>query len=147
MSTIIRPLKPSDKDKWQALFADYQEFYRARVPDDIVEHTWHRIFDEGSSVNALAAEVDGVLVGFTHFLFHESTWSDRPNCYLEVLFVEPIARGTDTARKLILGAENVAREKNAFRLYWHTQQYNSKARSLYDSITPPSSFIVYRMGL
>lgn len=147
MSTIIRSLQESDREKWQELFASYQKFYRAQIPANIVDHTWQRIFDESSSVSALGAEADGALVGFTHYLFHESTWNDRPNCYLEDLYVEPAARGTDAARELILGVENAARAKNAFRLYWHTQQYNSKARSLYDSITPPSSFIVYRKGL
>ena len=147
MTAIIRPLKKTDKEKWQVLFSAYQKFYRARIPAHIVDHTWDRIFDETASVSALGAEVDGELVGFTHFLFHESTWNDRPNCYLEDLYVEQSARGTGAAKELILGVEKVAREKNAFRVYWHTQQYNSKARSLYDTITPPSSFIVYRMAL
>jgi GNAT superfamily N-acetyltransferase len=147
VSASIRPLRASDKEKWQALFAAYQKFYRAMIPEKIVEHTWQRIFDERSSVNALGAEIDGELVGFTHFLFHDSTWNDRLNCYLEDLYVAPAARGTDAAKELILGVEKAARDKNAFRLYWHTQQYNSKARSLYDTITPPSSFIVYRKGL
>jgi len=147
VDAIIRPLQASDKEKWNLLFAAYQKFYRAKIPADVIENTWNRIFDATSRVNALGAEMDGELVGFTHFLFHESTWNDRPNCYLEDLFVDKAARGTDVARNLIKGVESAAREKNAFRLYWHTQQYNSKARSLYDSITPPSSFVVYRMSL
>jgi len=147
VSAIIRPLQKSDREKWQILFSAYQKFYRAKVPDHIVGHTWDRVFDDDASVHALGAELDGELVGFTHFLYHESTWSDRPTCYLEDLYVDPAARGTDAAKDLILGVEKAATERNAFRLYWHTQQYNSKARSLYDSITPPSSFIVYRMAL
>ena len=147
MSSIIRPLKQTDHDKWRDLFAEYQDFYRAKIPEEIVSITWQRIHDSTSRVNGLGAEVDGALVGFTHFLFHDSTWSDRPTCYLEDLFVESSARGSDTAKNLILGVEKAAREQNAFRVYWHTQQYNSKARSLYDSITPPSSFIVYRIAI
>lgn len=147
MSGIVRPLQQTDHDKWKELFAQYTSFYRAMVPDEIVSNTFRRIHDSTSPVNGLGAEVDGVLVGFTHFLYHDSTWSDRPTCYLEDLFVENAARGTDAAKSLILGVEAAAREKNAFRVYWHTQQYNSKARSLYDSITPPSSFIVYRMSV
>ena len=117
------------------------------MSDDIETSTWRRIHDEASLVNGLGAEIDGELVGFTHFLFHDSTWSDRYTCYLEDLYVDPSARGSDTAKNLILGVEAAAKEKNAFRVYWHTQQYNSKARSLYDSITPPSSFIVYRISI
>jgi hypothetical protein len=38
-----------------------------------------------------------------------------------------------------------AKEKGAFRLYWQTQ--NGAARSLYDTITLRSSFIVYRKNI
>ena len=122
MTGNIRPLQSGDEEKWRALFAAYQDFYRARIPDDIVAHTWGRIFDANSPVNGIGAELDGELVGFTHYLFH-------------------------AARNLILAVEAAAREKTAFRVYWQTEQYNSRARSLYDTITPPSSFIVYRMSL
>ena len=147
MSSNIRPLEMTDHEKWRELFAEYQNFYRARIPKEIVSNTWERIHDSGSRVNGLGAEVDGELVGFAHFLFHDSTWSDRPSCYLEDLYVASAARGSDTAKNLILGVEESARVNNAFRVYWHTQQYNSKARSLYDTITPPSSFIVYRISI
>lgn len=147
MNSTIRPLQQNDHDKWRELFTAYQNFYRANVPDEIENNTWQRIHDEASQVNGLGAEVDGGLVGFAHYLFHDSTWSDRPTCYMEDLYVENSARGTDTAKKLILGVESAAKKNNAFRVYWHTQQYNSKARSLYDSITPPSSFIVYRFSI
>ncbi|MEM7097527.1 MAG: GNAT family N-acetyltransferase [Pseudomonadota bacterium] len=147
MSTIIRPLGHQDHEKWIGLFAGYQNFYRAKIPDNIVEHTWRRIHDPDSKVHGLGAEVDGKLIGFTHYLFHDSTWSDRPTCYLEDLFVDSTARGSDAAKGLIKAVEEAARDNNAFRVYWHTQQYNGRARSLYDTITPPSSFIVYRIGL
>jgi hypothetical protein len=29
------------------------------------------------------------------------------------------------------------------RVYWHTQQYNAPARSLYDSVGHATSFVVY----
>lgn len=147
MSLIIRPLRENDKEKWQVLFTDYQQFYRINLSAQIVDHIWDRIFDKESSVNALGAEFDGNLVGLTHFLFHDSTRSDRPSCYLEDLYVDPAASGTDATRELILRVEEAAREKNAFLLYFHTQQYNSQGRSIYDTITSPSSFIVYRISL
>lgn len=145
MALVIRPLKAEDKEKWLQLFADYQAFYRADVPAEIVEVTWNRFFDESSRMHGLGAELDGDLIGITHYLFHESTWEERPTCYLEDLFVQPSARGSDAAKQLILGVEKKAHESNAASVYWHTQQYNSRARSLYDTITSPTSFIVYRM--
>ncbi len=147
MSVIIRPLLIDDKEDWKVLFAGYQKFYRAKIPTQVIEYTWERIHDDASKVNALVAELDGRLVGITHYLFHDSTWVDRPNCYLEDLFVDKTARGNGAARKLIEGVESAAREKNAFQLYLHTQEYNGAARSLYDSIMPPSSFVVYEKSL
>ena len=40
-----------------------------------------------------------------------------------------------------------AKAAGAFRVYWQTQEFNGPARSLYDSIVPRSSFIVYRKPL
>ena len=147
MTVTVRPPAANDEDGWRPLFAAYQKFYRASIAPEIVAHTWQRILDPASEVNALVAEIDGALVGITHYLFHSSTWNDRHNCYLEDLYVSEAARGSGAARKLIEGVEAAARANNAFRLYWHTQQYNGAARSLYDTIMPPSSFIVYRKNL
>lgn len=147
MRLTIRAPQQGDKESWKALFAAYQKFYRGRIPAETVDNTWRRIHDASSKVKALVAELDGRVVGITHYLFHDSTWSDRPNCYLEDLYVAKDARGSDAARKLIEGVEAAARERNAFRLYWHTQEYNGAARSLYDTVVPRSSFIVYRKAL
>ncbi len=35
--------------------------------------------------------------------------------------------------------------RGADRVYWHTQQYNGRARSLYDQVGHPTSFVVYEM--
>lgn len=147
MTIIIRPPRPEERDSWKRLFLAYQKFYRARVPDKIIEHTWNQLHNPQSNVFGLVAEQDGILIGITHYLFHASTWNDRPSCYLENLFVDKSARGSGAAQMLIEGVEVAAREKNAFRLYLHTQEFNSAARSLYDTLMPRSSFIVYRKGL
>jgi hypothetical protein len=41
----------------------------------------------------------------------------------------------------------LAKEKNSKRVYWTTQEFNETARILYDSITPVSEFVQYRLGL
>ena len=147
MEVSTRKPELGDEESWRRLFGAYQRFYRASVPDPVVAGTWARINAADSPVNGLVAAVDGRLVGLTHYVFHESTWSDRHTCYLEDLYVDPSARGSGAARALIEAVETEARAMGAFRLYWHTQQYNGAARSLYDSIMPPSSFMVYRKGL
>jgi GNAT superfamily N-acetyltransferase len=66
---------------------------------------------------------------------------------LQDLFVDPKARGGGAAKLLIFGCEAAAKARGAFRVYWQTQEYNAPARSLYDTITPRSSFIVYRKNI
>lgn len=147
MTIIIREPIAQDREEWQALFASYQAFYRGHVAAETVDLTWQRILDPGHNMSALVAEQDGKLIGLTHFLYHDSTWSADKSCYLEDLFVDKSARGSGAAKLLIEQVERVATEKGAFRLYWHTQEFNGAARSLYDTITPRSSFIVYRKSL
>lgn len=147
MSIVVRTPTPADRDAWETLFAGYQKFYRANVPGNIVDQTWHKILNPDDVVCGLVAERNGDLIGLTHYLYHASTWSDQPSCYLEDLFVDRAARGSGAAKMLIEGVEAAARDYGAFRLYWHTQQYNGAARSLYDTLATPSSFMVYRKAL
>ncbi len=143
----IRPASASDEAAWRRLWAGYVKFYRAEVSEEITASTWKRILDPASPIEALVAELDGRVIGICNYLYHESTWDTRPICYLQDLYVDPEARGGGAAKALILACEAAAKAKGAFRLYWLTQEYNAPARSLYDTITPRSSFIVYRKGL
>ena len=62
--------------------------------------------------------------------------------------VEPGERLEDAAaRELMEACFAAAKSAGAFRVYWQTQEYNAPARSLYDTIVPRSSFIVYRKPL
>jgi GNAT superfamily N-acetyltransferase len=145
--TIVRPATAKDEARWRVLWAGYQAFYRATVSEEATANTWSRILDPDSNVSALVAESDGHVIGICNYLFHDNTWSTQQICYLQDLFVDPAARGGGAAKKLILACEEKAKEKGAFRLYWQTQEYNAAARSLYDTITPRSSFIVYRKNI
>jgi GNAT superfamily N-acetyltransferase len=146
-ATTIRPLAPTDEAAWRALWAGYLKFYRAEVPEAATAATFARLLDPGSGMGGLVAERDGQVIGICNYLFHASTWSTAPTCYLQDLFVDPAARGSGAARALILECEGVARAAGAFRLYWLTQEFNAPARSLYDTVAQRTSFIVYRKPL
>jgi GNAT superfamily N-acetyltransferase len=145
--TTIRTAEVQDEASWRNLWAQYIKFYRGAVPEEATANTWKNILDPQSNMAALVAVRDGVVIGICNYLFHDNTWSTQPICYLQDLFVDPAARGGGAAKALILACEDKAKEKGAFRLYWQTQEYNGAARSLYDSITPRSSFIVYRKNV
>jgi GNAT superfamily N-acetyltransferase len=143
----IRHAQARDEARWRALWAGYLNFYRATVSEEATASTWARILDPQSGVNALVAEAGGEVIGICNYLYHLSTWSTQPTCYLQDLYVDPNARGGGAAKALILACEAEAKKLGAFRLYWLTQEYNAPARSLYDTVAARSSFIVYRMAL
>jgi GNAT superfamily N-acetyltransferase len=147
VTTTVRKAEVKDEARWRELWAGYIKFYRAEVSEDITANTWKRILDKTSNIDTLVAERDGHVIGICNYLFHDSTWSTKQICYLQDLFVDPASRGGGAAKQLILACEEQAKAKGAFRIYWQTQEYNAAARSLYDTIVPRSSFIVYRKGL
>jgi GNAT superfamily N-acetyltransferase len=66
---------------------------------------------------------------------------------LEDLFVDPLIRGKGVGRALIDKVVELAREKKSKRIYWTTQEFNKTARVLYDSITPVSEYVQYRLPI
>jgi GNAT superfamily N-acetyltransferase len=68
-------------------------------------------------------------------------------CYLEDLYVDPAGRVAGAAEGLFDAVYAFARERGASRVYWHTQQFNAPARSLYDKVGRLTSFIVYEQPL
>jgi GNAT superfamily N-acetyltransferase len=143
----IRKAVATDEARWRDLWAGYIRFYRGSVSEEVTAATFARILDPASPIHCLVAERDGAVIGICNYLFHESTWDTRPICYLQDLYVDPAMRGGGAAKALILACEAEAKAAGAFRLYWQTQEYNAPARSLYDTIVPRSSFIVYRKNV
>jgi GNAT superfamily N-acetyltransferase len=147
MNLVIRAPIASDEAAWRALWAGYTHFYRVDLAEDVTAALWQKLLTPGADITGLVAERDGTLVGLAHILFHPSTWSHDLGCYLEDLFVASTARGTHAAQALIEAVAALAKSRGADRLYWHTQEFNAPARSLYDSLAQRTSFIVYRMPL
>jgi len=106
--------------------------------------TWVRFFDAYEPVHALVAESAGTLIGLTHYLFHRSTISIEPTCYLQDLFTGQAARGKGVGRALIEGVYEQAELAGARRVYWQTHETNLTAMRLYDQVADRSGFVVYR---
>jgi GNAT superfamily N-acetyltransferase len=144
-SLMVRSLARADFAQWQPLWQGYNLFYgRPALPDEITQMTWSRFFDAYEPVYALVAEKDGQLLGLAHYLFHRSTTSIEPVCYLQDLFTNEAARGQGIGRALIEAVYERARIGGSTRVYWQTQENNATARSLYDKVAELSGFIVYR---
>jgi GNAT superfamily N-acetyltransferase len=146
--TDVRDLRHEDRDAWTQLWAGYLRFYRAELAPAVTEQTFARMTERRGGCFGLAAESeDGTLVGFAHCVMHPTTWSRGATCYLEDLYVDPGHRGTGAARALIEAAGEQARADAAETLYWHTQAFNGRARSLYDTVAQLTSFVHYERHL
>ncbi len=142
---IVDVLRPDDRPAWQELFRGYNAFYERILPPDMYDRAWKE-FQEGDTIRALGARLDGRLVGIAHFLVHASTTAPDV-CYLQDLFTAPEARGKGVARALIRAVESWARDQGCARLYWHTQENNHTARRLYDQVAENRGFIQYVLPL
>ena len=133
MTISIRPIKPSDKVRWLELFQEYIVFYKSKLSVEQFDLTWQRI-NSDFNINALVAELDGKVVGFTHYIWRPDTWEAQDFCYLEDLYTDPKVRGKGVGRALIKAVEDIAIAKGSKQLYWTTAPDNKLARALYDKI-------------
>ena len=147
----IRHVTRADYSQWLPLWDGYNAFYgrsgATALADAITRVTWARFFDPSEPVHAMVAEDDGQLAGLVHYLFHRSTISIAPTCYLQDLFTGEPARGRGIGRALINAVYDQARRAGAPRVYWHTHESNSTAMKLYDQVARRPGFVVYRQDI
>jgi GNAT superfamily N-acetyltransferase len=147
----IRFVVREDFSQWLPLWEGYNRFYgrsgETALPEEITRMTWARFFDAYEPVHAMVAEDEGRLVGLVHYLFHRTTTSIAPICYLQDLFTEESIRGKGVGRKLINAVYEQAKLAGLSRVYWQTHESNSTAMRLYDQVAARSGFVVYRKEL
>lgn len=147
-SLTIRSVTRQDFDQWLPLWEGYNAFYgrsgATALAAEITQTTWARFFDAYEPVHALVAEGQGQLLGIAHYLFHRSTTSIEPSCYLQDLFTSDASRGKGVGKALIIGVYEQARIAGAARVYWQTHEANLTAMKLYDEVAERSGFVVYR---
>lgn len=142
----VRALEARDYDTWRALFEGYIAFYKSQVADDVIKLTFERLLsDEPDTHQGLVVVDDNDKpFGLAHIIFHRSTWSPTHYCYLEDLFVDPAARANGAGRALIQAVYSEADKRQVTRTYWATQEFNYRARGLYDQMATKSVFVQYR---
>lgn len=139
----VRDLRPEDRAAWQPLWDRYLRFYRAELAPDVTDSAFERLSEKRDGMFGLVAVAGDELVGFAHVVVHPSTWTKGRYAYMEDLFVAAPGRGTGAGRALIEAVYERADAVGAPEVYWHTQEFNAAARSLYDQVASRTSFIVY----
>lgn len=140
----VRPLRPDERAAWEPLWQGYLRFYKTSVPPEVTETTWARLQQGDEPMHGLGAFRAETLVGIVHYVFHRSTWTIGPYCYLHDLFTAEEARGLGAGRALIEAVYARAQDASASRVYWLTHETNSAARALYDRLADRPGFIQYR---
>ena len=150
MTLKIRKIEARDEARWRVLWDGYCHFYERDISEPITRHTWTRIMEFASPVNAIVAEdsatganTNASVVGMANYILHENTWTLTPVCYLEDLFVDPACRAAGVGRQLIDWLVAEMMQQGWSRLYWNTKENNYRARGLYDKYTPHSGFLRY----
>jgi GNAT superfamily N-acetyltransferase len=157
MSVVeVRFVTREDYAEWLPLWEGYNRFYgrfdATALPDAITRVTWERFFDAYEPMYAMvapdiAAEKTGRLVGLVHYLWHRSTITIEPTCYLQDLFTTEGARGRGVGRALIEAVYEQARLAGVAQVYWRTHATNAMARRLYDQVAEESGSLVYKKRL
>src|SRR4051812_44194936 len=156
MGMTVRFVTRADYAEWLPLWTGYNEFYKrfgaTALPDGVTQMTWSRFFDAYEPMHAMVAEERSAagtsrLVGLVHYLFHRSTITIEPTCYLQDLFTAEAARGKGVGRALIEAVYGQARLAGVVQVYWRTHASNATARRLYDLVAEESGSLLYKKRL
>lgn len=140
----IRPIQPDDKPAWAALWKSYLEFYETSVPNEVYDTTFDRLCSANyPNQKGLLALQGDTPIGLVHYIFHPHNWRMEDVCYLQDLYTDPNVRGTGVGRKLIEAVYDAADAAGCPSVYWLTQDFNTRARKLYDRIGVLTPFIKY----
>ena len=139
----IDRLNNSHKEPWSQLWRKYLAFYKTEKSDEIVDLTFAHLTQDNEECEGYIAFVDGSAAGIVHCIYHLHLWQKEKICYLQDLFVDENYRNHGIASKLISQIYTSADNKKAKGVYWLTQDFNIKARNLYDKIGVKTPFIKY----
>lgn len=146
----IRDAALSDWTDWRRMWSANCTHFGGSIVDADVRQLWRRIMDPDHPVGALvstSSNHEGLPVGFAHYVLHPHTFSDRMVCYLEDLWVDPIARSSGIGRRFIDALIARGRDRGWRRIYWHTETDNVAARVLYDRIATLTKYVRYDISL
>eukprot|EP00757_Euglenozoa_sp_SAG-D1_P005851 gene5851-15887_t len=70
----VGKLQDGERRRWEELFRLYIKFYNRTEPEEMYDHLWKRLMTDGSGVHCFVARDDsGKILGFTHYLVHQTT--------------------------------------------------------------------------
>lgn len=144
----IRTPQAADRQAWDALYQGYARFYNVEQTADMRERVWGWLQDTAHECQCLMAFDDsGRAVGLAHFRAFARPLSASIGGFLDDLFVNPEARGSQAGTQLIAAIEAYGKAKNWSVIRWITADNNYRARNAYDKIATRTAWITYDIKL
>jgi ribosomal protein S18 acetylase RimI-like enzyme len=142
----IGPPQAGDRAGWEALWAGYCTFYNMPHTPEKADTVWSWITSPNHPVSGfLARDVNGAVLGMTHYRAFHRPLVGGVGCFLDDLFVAPEARGRGTAEALIARVVEEAKANGWGVVRWITAADNTRARALYDRIASRTHWITYEI--
>jgi ribosomal protein S18 acetylase RimI-like enzyme len=130
----IRLATIADVDRVVPLFDAYRQFYGLPSGLALCRQYLAERLQRDESIVLLAADHDGVAVGFVQLYPGFSSLSVARTYLLYDLFVDPAARRQGVGRHLMEAAADEARRRGAVSLVLSTAKSNHPAQRLYESL-------------
>ncbi len=93
-----------------------------------------RLFGACPLAHAILAEAEGAAVGLALYYHTFSTFTGRPDLFLEDLFVMPTYRGRGIGLALFRHLAGIARDEGCRRIEWRVLDWNKPAIDFYRRI-------------
>jgi GNAT superfamily N-acetyltransferase len=135
VAPVIREARPGDAAVLLEMFGELAEY-------EHLEHELHAteqqldeaLFGARPAAEALIAELDSEVVGYSLFFPTFSSFLASQGVWLEDLFVRPVHRGAGVGRALLAAVAARVRERGGERLEWAALDWNELALGFYRSL-------------
>ena len=145
----VRPARPEDATRIHEMVVALARYEKMdHLCKSSPESLSEALFADQPALNAIVAEVDGVVCGMATYFQSYSTFFAKRGVYVEDIYVDEEARHRGVGRALVKELCHVAQETGAGRLEWTTLLWNTDALEFFDSIgaQPSDVWTTYRMS-
>ena len=148
-TVTVRLAVASDEGPWHQGWAAYLRLGKIEFPNSVTDSVWRKICEpDGPMKTLIASDASGTMLGFLNFVVHPFTFSDRPACVAEDLYVWPAARRLGVGTLLLSHLVALARSEGWARVYWVALATNITVRRLFDThFTKADGHVRYSIDL
>jgi GNAT superfamily N-acetyltransferase len=144
---VVTTLRDGDRAVWDDLYRGYLEFYEVNSSTHKLDLVWSWLRDPAHELDGVVVRPtkDGEAVGLAHYRPFTRPLHGSVGCFLDDLFVAPVARGTGAVDALLAELRRIATAHDWDVVRWITRETNAKARSTYDRLAQQTNLITYEM--